>query len=211
MKCPICGSESSTTLKSKKITSKRKEVNELLLQCNECNSVYRSSFTENTPHSYRLIISEHDISKKTFIDLYPDETIAIGNILLSDIGQAEVTSLETRNGKRVEKALVKDVSTIWASSMEVDARLGVSVDLSGTVKSYKIEIDRDFKFEVDDIVKIEDYIFRIKTIKTLERKTKKGFAKASVIKRVYGRPVNLSTYDYDLTNKIISKKKLLNE
>ena len=206
MECPVCGCESSTTLKSKKISSKSKKINELLLKCNSCNFVFRDAITEDKPSNFRLIISEHEKSLKTFIELYPDEKLEIGNSVLSDIGQAEITSLETKQGKRVGSAEAKDVLTIWASSLEIPARVGISVDFSGKADSYKVDVARDFKFSVDDVVKIRSTIFKIKTIKTLKRLTKKGFAKASVIKRVYGTPVNLSSYDYDLTNKIVSKK-----
>ncbi|MCL2156685.1 MAG: hypothetical protein FWH54_01545 [Methanobrevibacter sp.] len=206
MECPVCGSESSTTLKSKKISSKRKEVNELLLKCNSCNFVYKNSITQEKPSSYRLIISEHEKSIKTFIDLCPDERLEVGNTLLSDIGQIEITSIETNLDKRVKSAVAKDISTIWALSLEIPARVGISINLSGKVDSYKVDVERDFKFSVDDVVKIKDSIFRIKSIKTLDRLTKKGFAKASVIKRVYGSPINLNSYDYDLTNKIVSSK-----
>ena len=206
MECPVCGSKSSTTLKSKKISSKSKEINELLLKCNSCNFVFKDSITKDKPSSYRLIISEHEKSMKTFIDLYPDEKLEVGNNLLSDVGQAEITSIETKQGKRVGSSIAKDVLTIWASSLEIPARVGISVDFSGNVDSYKVDVRRDFKFSIDDVVKINDSVFKIKSIKTLERITKKGFAKASVIKRVYGTPVNLSSYDYDLTSKIVSSK-----
>ncbi len=206
MECPICGSKNSTTLKSKKISSKNKEVNKLLLKCKDCDSVFKSSITENKANSYRLIISEHEKSKKTLIDLYPEEELAIGNVLLSDFGQVEITSLETILGKRVENTVAKDISTIWASSLEIPARIGISVDFSGNVDSYKVDVDRDFKFAVDDVIKIGKTIFRIYLIKTLERKTRTGFAKASIIKRIYGKPVNLSSYDYDLTDKIANSK-----
>lgn len=206
MECPVCGSESSKLLKSKKISSKNKEINGLLLKCNSCNFVFKDSITKDKPSSYRLIISEHENSMKIFIDLYPEEMLKIGNTLLSDIGQVEITSLETKQGKRVGNAIAKDISTIWASSLEIPARVGISVDFSGNVDSYKVDVERNFKFSVDDIVKIENSIFKIKSIKTLERITKEGFAKASVIKRVYGTPVNLNKYDYDLTTKIVSRK-----
>jgi uncharacterized Zn finger protein len=206
MECPICGFESSTTLKSKKISSKSKEVNELLLKCNSCNFVFKDSISRDKPFSYRLVISEHEKSMKTFIELYPDEKLEVGNSLLSNVGQAEITSLETKQGKRVGNSIAKDISTIWASSLEIPARVGISVDFSGNADSYKVDVERNFKFSVGDIVKINNTIFRIKSIKTLERITKKGFAKASVIKRVYGIPMNLNSYDYDLTNKIISSK-----
>jgi uncharacterized Zn finger protein len=190
------------------ITSKTKEVNELLLKCDDCEHVFKDSIAESKPISFRLIISEHEKSKKTSIDIYPDERLKIDDILLSDMGEVEITSLETKSGKRVESATAEDISTIWANSIEIPARVGVSVDLIGKVDSFKIELDRDFKFATDDFVKIADYIIRINVIKTQERKTRDGFAKAKVTQRIYGRPVKFNNYDYDLTDKIISRKGL---
>jgi len=206
MKCPICGSKSLTTLKSKKISTKNKEKTELLLKCNDCDSVFKDSITESNPISIRLIISEQDNSKKTSIDIYPDERLANDDILLSDLGKVKITSLETDGGKRVEKAIANEVSTIWASSLEIPARVGVSVDLSGKVDSFKVDVDRDFEFATEDFVKIAEYVIRINVIKTQERKTRKGFAKAEVTQRIYGRPVRFNNYDYDLTDNIVSRK-----
>ena len=206
MECPVCGSESSTTLKSKKILSKNKEINELLLRCDSCNFVFKDSITREKSSSYRLIVSEHEKSVKTFIDLCPEDILKVESSLLSDFGQVEITSLETKQGKRVESAIAKDILTIWASSLEIPARVGISVNFSGKSDSYKVDVERDFEFSVDDVVKIKESIFRIRSIKTLDRITKKGFAKASVIKRVYGIPVKLNSYDYDLTNKVVSSK-----
>ncbi|MCL2687275.1 MAG: hypothetical protein FWE58_01910 [Methanobrevibacter sp.] len=206
MKCPICGSESITTLKSKKISTKNKESTELLLKCNDCESVFKDSITEVKPVSIRLIISEHNYSKKISIDIYPDERLAKDDILLSDIGKVKITSLETKDRKRVESTMASEISTIWASSLEIPARVGVSVDLTGKVDSFKVEVERDFEFATDDFVKIAEYVIRINVIKTLERKTRKGFAKAGVTQRIYGRPVKFSKYDYDLTDNIVSRK-----
>jgi uncharacterized Zn finger protein len=206
MKCPICGYENTVTLKSKTISSRNRKVNELLLKCEKCEFVFKDTVTKSKPVSYRLIISEHETSKKTFIDLCPDEELSKGNILLSDLGQAKVTSLEIKSGKRVESAIAKDILTIWAFSMEIPARIGISVNLSGKVDSYKVDLDRDFRISANDIIKIEEYILRVTIIKTLDRKMKKGAAVASVIKRVYGNPINFKNYDYDLSKNIVSKK-----
>ena len=206
MECPICGSKSITTLKSKKISSKKKQINELLLKCDDCEFVFKDAITESKPISIRLIISEHERSKKTFIDIYPDENLAKDYILLSDMGEVEITSLETKEGRRVQNALASDVSTIWANSIEIPSRVGISVDLTGKVDSFKVEVDRDFKFATDDFVKIGEYVIRISVIKTEERKTRDGFAKARVTKRIYGKPVKFNNYDYDLTDKIVSRK-----
>ena len=80
--------------------------------------------------------------------------------------------------------------------------------MHGKVASFKCETERDFKIAVDDILKIDKYVARVHVIKTEERKTTKGYAKAKVIKRVYAKPVKFNHYDYDLTKFIVQAKPL---
>ena len=204
MECPICGSDDVEILNSKQKSTKKKFTEELLLRCNDCQHVFRDTFSAKKPKPYRIIISEQDQSIKSTIDLSPSDELEVGDVLISELGQVEVTSIET-NAKRVEKALIEDIKTIWASSVEIPARIGFSVDLHGKVDSYKLDLDRDFEIATEDIVKIDNRVVKIHVIKTNERKTTSGFAKASVIKRVYSKPIKLNNYDYDLTKYIVKK------
>ena len=117
-----------------------------------------------------------------------------------------MTSIEIKD-KRVERANLEEVDTIWASSIEIPARIGFSVDLHGEVDSYKVDLERDFEIAPGDIVKIDKHIVKVHVIKTQERKLTSGFAKANVIKRVYSKPVKFNNYDYDLTKDIFKKHK----
>ena len=204
MECPICGSDDVEILNSKQKSTKKKFTEELLLRCNDCQHVFRDTFSAKKPKPYRIIISEQDQSIKSTIDLSPSDELEVGDVLISELGQVEVTSIET-NVKRVKKALIEDIKTIWASSVEIPARIGFSVDLHGKVDSYKLDLDRDFEIATEDIVKIDNRIVKIHVIKTNERKTTSGFAKASVIKRVYSKPIKLNNYHYDLTKYIVKK------
>ena len=136
----------------------------------------------------------------------PSDELRTGDTLLTEFGQVEVTSIEVGD-KRVEKSSLEDVNTIWASSVEIPARIGFSVDLHGEVDSYKLDLERDFEIAPGDIVKIENHIVKVHVIKTQERKLTSGFAKAGVIKRVYSKPVRFNNYDYDLTKNIFKKTK----
>ena len=207
MVCPVCGSDVAIVLKNKVTHAKSKDIRDLLLKCGDCGSVYKERLTQEKPRSFRLIISEHENTHKTQIDLFPDETLRVGDYLMSEFGKVKVTALETEE-RRVEKATVSDVKTIWASSEEIPARFGVSIDLHGKVASFKVETERDFKVAVEDIIKIDKYIARVHVIKTEERKTTKGYAKANVIKRVYAKPVKFNHYDYDLTKFVVAFKPL---
>ncbi len=198
MKCPVCESESYEILKSKGKHSK-----ELLLKCEECGNIYKETIIREKPVDVRIVISEFEKSKKAFVKLYPDEVLMVDDILDLDGKEVAVNSIEIKTSARVYRSPVSDIETIWASSMDIPSRVGISVDFGGRVISKKVEVDRDFEFTVGDIVKLGNIIFRINSLKTIERKVRKGFAKASVTKRVYGRPFEEQKRPaYDLTSKI---------
>ena len=204
MQCPICGSDDIEILNSKKKESKKKFMEEYLLKCFDCGHVFKDVVSAKKPKDYRLIISEQNKSHKTTIELSPSDELKVGDILLSDLGQVEVSSIEV-NDTRVKKALVEDIETIWATSIEIPARIGFSVDLHGEVDSYKLDLERDFEIAPGDVVKIENRIVKVHVIKTNDRRLTSGFAKAGVIKRVYSKPVKFNNFDYDLTNNIFKK------
>ncbi|WP_405293825.1 HVO_0476 family zinc finger protein [Methanobrevibacter sp.] len=206
MDCPICGSDDIEIINSKQKTTKKKLTEEYLLKCEDCGHVYRNVISLKKPRPYRLIISEQDKSHKTTIDLSPSDELEIGDVLLSELGQVEVTGIEIGD-RRVNKSKLEDVDTIWASSVEIPARIGFSVDLHGEVDSYKLDLERDFEIAPGDVIKIDDHIVKVHVIKTQERKLTSGFAKAGVIKRVYSKPVKFNNYDYDLTKNIFKKTK----
>jgi uncharacterized Zn finger protein len=199
MKCPVCGSQEHQILKSKgKLTQ------ELLLKCEECGNVYRETMEAPRPLEIRIIISKFEESLKKWVSFYPDEILRVDDILEVGDERVRITSLENKRSARVMESLVEDLITIWAASVDIPARVGVSVDLHGRVLSRKVEVDRDFTFTVGDVVKMGRTIFRIKTIKTLERRMRRGFAYADVTKRVYGIPVSERRYDYDLTMNVVT-------
>ena len=118
MDCPICGSDDVEILNSKQKSSKKKIMEEYLLRCESCGHVFKDMFSVKKPIPYRLIISEQDKSHKTTIDLSPSDELKVGGVLLSDLGQVEVTSIEV-NDKRLKKSKIEDISTIWASPGDV--------------------------------------------------------------------------------------------
>lgn len=199
MKCPVCESESYEILKSKGKHSK-----DLLLKCEECGNVYRETIIREKPVDVRIVISEFEKSKKAFVKLYPDEVLMVDDILDLDGKEVAVNSIEIKTSARVYRSQVSDIETIWASSMDIPARVGISVDFGGRIISKKVDVDRDFEFTVGDIVKMGNLIFKINSLKTIERKLRKGFAKAYVTKRVYGRPLEeFVRYNYDLSSNIV--------
>ena len=198
MKCTVCGSESCEILKSKGKTSK-----ELLLKCNKCGNIFRETVEVEKPVDVRVVVSEYESSHKTLVKLYPDEFLEFEGVLDLDGRPAQITSIENKRGGRVMVSPVSEIDTIWATYIDTPARVGISVDYGGRILSRKVQVDREFEFTIGDVVKLGDVLFKIRAMKTQDRKMRKGFAKAFVIKRVYGRPGDdLKRYQYDLTSKI---------
>ncbi|NYB52243.1 MAG: hypothetical protein HVN35_06775 [Methanobacteriaceae archaeon] len=199
MKCPVCSSESYKILKTK-----GKNTKEVLLKCNECGNTFREIIKIPKMVECRIIISKFEVSEKKIIKLYPDEVLEIGEVLVVDGEEVEITSLENNRGGRVSKSLVSELETIWASSLKGPARVGISIDYGGQIYSKKVEVDRDFSFTVGDVVKMGRAVFRIKSMKTVTAKKRKGSALAEETKRVYGRPASPNDRPkYDLTSKIV--------
>jgi uncharacterized Zn finger protein len=198
MKCSECGSESLKILKSK-----GKKSRELLLKCNDCGNIFREVIDVDNPTDIRVVVSEFEKSHKTFIKLYPDEILETGVLLDLNGREALISSIENKKRGRISKSMVKDIETIWATYHDIPARVGISVDYGGRILSEKVDINPDFEFTIGDVVKMGNIIFRINSLKTLERKMRRGFARASVTKRVYGRPVEEKRFKYDLSSKVI--------
>lgn len=203
MKCPICGSKSFKIVKSKKRSTKSELIENLILKCCDCQTTFREELRSKKAVKKRIIISEYEKSFKDMVDVYPDEELKVGSLMQVGEIMVEISSLETKNGSRVQKSRASDLETIWGSSLNNFSRVGISVDFNGKIYSKKVEIERDFIFTIGDIIKIENITFKIKSFKTIERKMRRGSALAGVIKRIYGRPVESNRFNYDLSKKII--------
>lgn len=202
MKCPVCNSESHEIIKTK-----GKNTKEVLLKCNECGNTFRETIKIPKMVECRIIISKFEESEKKRIKLYPDEVLQLGEVLVVDGEEVEITSLENNRGGRVSTSQVSQLETIWASSLAGPARVGISIDYGGRILSHKVEVERDFQFTVGDIVKMRRAVFRIKSMKTITSKIRKGSATAEQIKRVYGRPAGHNEkFKYDLSSKIVENE-----
>jgi uncharacterized Zn finger protein len=199
MKCPLCDSESNEIIKSKGKTTR-----EILLKCNECGNTFRETVTIPKMVECRIIISKFEDSQKKNLKLYPDEVLGVGDVLLVDDEEVKVTSLENNRGGRVLRSEVSLLETIWASSLTGQVRVGISVDFGGRILSRKVEIERDFQFTVGDVVKMGKTLFRIKSMKTIDAKVRKGSSRAEDTKRVYGQPLNSrENFQYDLSRRVV--------
>lgn len=202
MTCPGCNQDDYEILKTR-----GKKNREQLVKCNNCGHTYWMPAPEEVHAlNVRVIISEFERSWKTSVELFSDEYLEVGTLLYIDDKDVEVTSIENSEGQRVFECPVIDIKTIWAKSLDTQARIGLTIDNHGVVLSHKIEVEREFIFAVGDVGEVYGKKFRIYAFKTLERNMRKGYAYARVIKRIYGRllPNNdKSKVKYDLSEYVV--------
>jgi tRNA threonylcarbamoyladenosine biosynthesis protein TsaE len=115
MDCPICGSDDLEVLKSKQKSSKKKLIEEYLFKCEDCGHVFKDVVSLKKPQPYRLIISEHDKSRKTTIDLLPSDELEKGDVLClsGDLGVGKTAFVQgLAKGLGIEEYISSPTFTI---------------------------------------------------------------------------------------------------
>ncbi|WP_087038105.1 HVO_0476 family zinc finger protein [Thermococcus litoralis] len=178
--CPECGSEEVEV-----ISERGREVK---LRCSECGHVWQITLSKLI--KIPIIVSKHERSFKRFAELPEDEEIKVGDIVEIEDDEVRITGIELEENKRVEKALIKDVKTLWGESLTYPKIIGVSIYLpKGITQSFKVKVDREEEFAVGEILEVGGYTFKIDKIKTENKMLRHGKAKADKIVRIMGRPI----------------------
>ncbi|WP_457614047.1 HVO_0476 family zinc finger protein [Methanopyrus sp.] len=169
----------------------------VLARCESCGTVNPVRLVFYAPKKVKVTISRYEESECKEVEMDPLEEIEIGDVIEVEGERVKITNISTHEEDRVEKAKVKDIVSIWGVSLDVPARIGVSINLpSGYTISEKVEVDRDEEFAVGEIYELDGVLFRVHAIKPKGRPTIKRegeSVKAEEIKRIYGRPVRRGT------------------
>ncbi|BAA29333.1 HVO_0476 family zinc finger protein [Pyrococcus horikoshii] len=178
--CPQCGSEDVEVIKERG--------REITLKCNECGYVWIITL----PKVVRvpIIVSKHERSFKKFAELPKGETIKVGDIIELEDDEVRILSIELPGGKRVKKAKVEEIQTLWGESLTYPKVFGVSIYLPGGItQSFKVVVDRDEEFVVGEVIEVGGYTFKVEMIKTDKKLMRSGKAKADKIVRLMGHAV----------------------
>jgi len=160
-----------------------------LYRCIECGDV--THYIPEKEIETRAIISSGGESEKGFIKLKESESVSLKDELVIETEEGfkigQVTSIELKNGKRVESAEVKDISTLWLRNIgEVPVR--ISIHEGRTTEPFVITAMGETEFEINEVLEITNKKCRITKIKLddgrlLDKAGQK--AKSKEIKRIY--------------------------
>ncbi|AIY89263.1 HVO_0476 family zinc finger protein [Geoglobus acetivorans] len=162
-----------------------------LFQCEVCSSV--TEYKKEKKIEIRAIISKDNYSERGKIEASPSETLTVGEEIVVETEEGyrlgEITSLELKNGKRVDVAGAGDIETVWLRDVgEVKVRF--SLHKGAVTTPYEIFTPGEVEFSVGEVIPIEGRKYRITRIKLINggllRKDGRS-AKAKEIRRIYAQ------------------------
>ena len=178
--CPECGSDDVEVIKERG--------RELTLRCNECGNVWQITL----PRLVRvpIIVSKHERSFKTEAELPEGEEIKVGDIVETEEDEVRITGIELEGDKRVEKARIGKIKTLWGESLTYPKVIKVSIYLpKGLTQAFKVKVPRNEEFAVGEVLEVGGYTFKVEKIKTERKMLHHGKAKADGIIALMGHGI----------------------
>jgi uncharacterized Zn finger protein len=184
--CPKCGETMHRILKGR-ASGKKGETLECVVKCSECGEVRKVTIKREKPITVKIIVSDEDKSKRTELDLLPNDEILVGDRMILDGREIEFSSIES-DGKRVGVALAKEIDTLWAKRAD-RVKVKFSVSKGPRTLSKEIFAEPDEEFFVGDMVELGRMKVVIHKIKCRDRMVRDGSATASSIVRIYAKGI----------------------
>ncbi len=167
----------------------RKEKN--LYSCNKCGTV--REVREKKPREIKVIVSSGDRSTGGKVEFYDGDLVRVGDEIVVELPErvtiAEVTSIELKNGRRVQESDAGKIETIWTREVE-EVVLKISLHRGRYTESVRIRVPGDEAFRVDGSLRISGKFCRITGIKTRNGRMLKSPAQEALAKeivRVYAK------------------------
>lgn len=189
--CPDCGEETfHTVLRGRQSRSGAHTTLDATVQCTECNRTHHVVVREPAPIDVPAVISRGQESRRTTVSLPADDEIEIGEALIIDGLNCKLTGIESKDGRRVDAAAVKDVATLWTKEFE-DLAVKFAINLRQKTITKVVAARPEVVFTIG-----EEHLFgrlrvTIHAIKTEERMLKRGSATAGEIVRIFAAPTPL--------------------
>lgn len=162
-----------------------------LFRCDICGLV--TEFLPEKKIELRAIISTDDRSERGKIEVSGSETLQKGQEIVVETEEGfkigEITSIELRNGKRVEISSANEIETVWLRDVG-EVKVRISLHKGSVTTPFEIYTAGEVEFSVGEIIPVEGRNYRITRIKLINggllRKDGRS-AKAKEIRRIYAR------------------------
>jgi len=195
LECPICDDITPHEIIKKQESKKHLK---LTVKCLDCGYIHDIEKTLKLK-DIKIIISRYGESEKKVFQFPVDEVLKVGDNINIDGEDVEITSIETT--KRVMSSKVEDIKTIWAKSISIPKKVGISINDRNTTYSVNVLVPQDYVFDSDTTYRVGRLFFKVKMIKTEKGKFKRELAKK--IKRIYAISSKPMRNYEDLTDNIV--------
>lgn len=182
--CPDCEDETLHEVLKGRL-GKEGDTLEGTLKCQECGRVHTAVVREAKTIKVPVVVSDQGESRKAEIELPEDEELRVEDELLLDDLPIIVSSLE-RGGGRANRALAKDVTTIWAKRFD---KVHVKISINDVHKTIPAELTAlpEEEFFIGDLMTVGRYNVVITQIKTRDSMARRGSVPARDIVRIYAK------------------------
>lgn len=192
--CPSCGEGSIQTVLHGRMGERGLEQTlEATVRCEECGHTHHLLQRSAKDVEVPAVMSVGAKSRRTKVTLSGDDEIAVEEGLIVDGVNARITGIESKDGRRVEAAAVKDVLTLWVKEFE-ELAVGFAINLGKKTIAKILPAPPEQEFSVG-----EEFVFgrlrvTVHAIKTKERLIKRGTAEAAEIVRIFASPTALGGF-----------------
>lgn len=191
--CPECGEETlHAVLRGKMGTRGEEATLDATVECTQCGRVHHALVKQAKEVEVPVVVSHGGQSRRTRVSLPGDEELSLGEALIVEGRNCKLTGIESKEGRRVDDAAVKDVMTLWVKEFE-EIAVGFAINLGHKTITKILPSPPEREFTVG-----EEHVFgrlrvTVHAIKTEERLIKRGSAEAGEIVRVFAQPTPLGT------------------
>lgn len=182
--CPNCGKETNHEIVSYKTL---KDATEYVVRCKNCGYTYKKIIKESRFVDLKVIWSWRDKSQVKKYSTLEDAILSVGEEIKVNGVNSLITAIDA-GGKRVKKAIAKDIDTLWAKRFD-RVIVKISVNRGERTIPYEIVAHPDEEFYIGDIIEVNHTHAVIHRIKTEERFIHRGGARAREIVRIYAKEI----------------------
>lgn len=139
-----------------------------VVQCMECHSIHTIAPRKEKMHTLRVVVSSEGRTSSCTINRPAMDEIRVGDEFIvetagDDATVVRVTSIETA-GKRVNRALVEEIRTLWVQNIE-EVAVRVSVNMGAETKPLKYIVSGGREFVIGSTEHYKNISYVIKKIK----------------------------------------------
>lgn len=192
--CPNCGEDAIQTVLHGRVGEKGAEQTlEATVRCEECGHTHHLLQRSAKDVEVPVVVSTGAQSRRSSVTLGGDEDVSVDEGVIVDGLNCRITGIESRDGRRVDAAAVKDVQTLWVKEFE-EVAVGFAINLGKKTIAKILPSPPEREFTVG-----EEHVFgrlrvTVHAIKTKERLLKRGTAEAGDVVRIFASPTPLGGY-----------------